>query len=238
MDTKPNHDMRATIQFLEERFNRFNRDIFLGRLPLPTMHISSARTFMGQFKVQIVRKGLRRSETQHLTLSNRYDLPENTIEDILIHEMIHLLIHVEKIKDTSAHGNFFRRYMLEINERFGRHITVSHRCTREELQSDTGKAHSIICLCTMKDGKRLMCRVAQSRIFRLRRAFDEWDQVIGQEWYLVYGNRFNSLPRVLTPRLFSVDAEGISVIESGVRLEFAEVSGGRTILRAAGATRR
>ncbi len=194
--------MRATIQFLEDRFNRFNREIFLGRLPIPKMRISSARTFMGQFKVEFIRKGLRRYETLQLTLSNRYDLPEDILEDILIHEMIHLHIHVSKIKDASVHGPAFKRYMNDINVRFGRHITVSHRCTHEQLQSDSSKTHSIICLCTMNDGKRLICRVSQSRIISIRRAFSEWDRVISQEWYLVYGNRFNSLPRVLTAKLF------------------------------------
>lgn len=230
--------MRATIKFLEECFRRFNREYFLDRLPVPNLHITSARTFMGQFRVNVTRKGLRRTETLHLSLSNRYDMPEETLEDIVIHEMIHLMIHVEKIKDDSAHGQVFRRQMHDINRRFGRHITVSHRCTREELQSDNGKSHSIICLCRMSDGRRLMCRVSKSRIFDIYRVFSEWDDVTSQEWYMVYGNRFNHLPRVLTPKLFSVDEEGISLIESGVRLEFAEVSGGRMILRAAGATRR
>ncbi len=227
--------MRATIEFLSDRFHKFNRDIFQNQLPLPLMHISQARSFMGQFKVDREFKLLRKSkETYHLTLSCRYDLEEAVLEDVVIHEMIHFLIHYKKIKDTSSHGKYFRQLMTEINRRFGRHITVSHRCSKQELESDAAKAHSIVCLCTMTDGRKLVCRASQSKVFELHRSFQEWDKVEKQEWYWVYGSYFNRYRRVLTPRLFSIDKEGLGIIESGTPLEFAEVSGGKIILRPAG----
>ncbi len=229
--------MRATLDFLENRFDIYNRDIFRNGLPRPLMHISSARSFMGQFKVERQRGFLGKTkEIYHLTLSDRYDLEESTLEDVVIHEMIHFLIHYKKIKDTSSHGMHFRKLMNEINKRFGRHITVSHRCTKKELESDDAKAHSIVCLCTMTDGRQLVCRVSQSKVFEIHRAFQEWDKVAKEEWYWVYGSYFNRYRRVLTPRLFGVDSEGLSVIASGTALEFVEVSGGRTILRPAGGT--
>lgn len=232
--------MRATIEFLEKGFHRFNREIFRNELPLPQMRISSARSFVGQFKVERESSfvGLRKKETHYLTLSNVYDLEEKILEDVLIHEMIHFLIHFRKIRDTSSHGKNFRFLMNEINSKFGRNITVSHRCTKEQLESDQAKAHSIVCLCTMTDGRKLCCRVSQSKVFEIHRAFQEWDKVAEEEWFWVYGSYFNRYRRVLTPRLFSVDSEGIGIIESGTKLEFAEVSGGRMILRPAGPTLR
>lgn len=225
--------MRATLEFLEDRFDRFNRDIFRGELPRPLMHISSARSFIGQFKVERSVALRRIKEVHHLTLSSRYELEERVLEDVVIHEMIHCFIHCRGIGDTSSHGPQFRKLMYDINRRFGRNITVSHRCSKEELESDDAKAHSIVCLCTMTDGRRLVCRVSQSKVFDIHRAFQEWDKVVGEEWYWVYGSYFNRYRRVLTPRLFAVDEEGLAVIESGTRLEFAEVSGGRMILRPA-----
>ena len=231
--------MRATLQFLESRFDRFNREIFRGVLPRPVMRISSARSFMGQFKTERRGNPLKGfSETYHLTLSDRYDMEERVLEDVVIHEMIHYLIHHGKIKDTSSHGPRFRKMMSDINRQYGRHITVSHRCTKEELESDSAKGHSIVCLCTMTDGRRLVCRVSQSKVFEIHRAFQEWDKVASEEWYWVYGSYFNRYRRVLTPRLFSVDEEGLGVIESGTRLEFVEVSGGRMTLCPAGRTTR
>lgn len=227
--------MRATIDFLENSFHRFNRDIFRNSLPTPIFHISQARSFMGQFKVERQASLLSKAkETYHLTLSSLYDLEEATLEDVVIHEMIHYLIHYKKIKDTSSHGHHFRELMADINRRFGRHISVSHRCSKQELESDAAKAHSIVCLCTMTDGRKLVCRVSQSKVFDIHRAFQEWDKVEQEEWYWVYGSYFNRYRRVLTPRLFSVDKEGLDNIASGTLLEFVEVSGGRTILRPAG----
>lgn len=232
--------MRANIDFLTYGFDRFNREIFLEELPMPQMHISSARSFMGQFKVISSGGGIlkKRHETYHLTLSNRYDLEKSILEDILIHEMIHFLIHFRKIRDTSSHGRHFRALMNEINKRFGRHITVSHRCTKEQLDSDSAKTHSIVCVCTMTDGRRLACRVSQSKVFEIHKAFQEWDRVVTEEWYWVYGSYCNRWRRVVTPRLFSVDKVGLGIIESGTKLEFVEVSGGRTILRPAKPTLR
>ena len=232
--------MKADLIFLNDRFRRFNAEIFGNTLPLPLMHISSAASFMGQFKVERSGGGFGRTtkEILHLTISDRYDIPERTLEDIVIHEMIHFHIHNAGIRDTSSHGRVFRRLMAEINVRYGRNITVSHRCTKEQLASDNEKAHSIICLCTMTDGRRLMCRVSQSRVFDIHKAFQEWDKVEKEEWYWVYGSYFNRYRRVLTPRLFSIDSEGLALIESGVRLEFDVESGGRMVLRRAAPTLR
>ena len=226
--------MRATLEFLEDRFDRFNKDVFRGELPRPVMHISSARSFMGQFKVEGNRGSLRNKEVCHLTLSDRYELEERVLEDIVIHEMIHFFIHYKRMKDSSSHGIQFRNLMNDINSRFGRNITVSYRCSKEEMESDDAKAHSIVCLCTMTDGRKLVCRVSQSKVFDIHRAFLEWDKVDREEWYWVFGSYFNRYRRVLTPRLFSVDEEGLEVIAAGTLLEFVEVSGGRMILRPTG----
>lgn len=227
--------MRATIEFLEKGFDKFNKEIFDNELPIPTMRISSARSFVGQFKVErtVGLMGVRK-ERRILSLSDRYDFDETALEDVLIHEMIHFMIHYRKIRDTSSHGKTFIRLMNEINRKYGRHITVSHRCSKEQLESDRAKVHSIVCLCTTTDGRKLACKVSQSKVFEIHRAFMNWDLIEKEEWFWVYGHYFNRFRKVLTPRLFAVDEEGIGIIESGTRLEFVEVSGGRTILRPAG----
>lgn len=229
--------MKANLEFLKDRFHRYNHEIFSGKLPEPIFHVTAAGSFVGQYKVKRVgRHSL--SEERHLTLSDRYDLPETQLEDIVIHEMIHYYIHHSKLCDTSSHGQIFRKMMHDINMRFRRHITVSHRCTKEEYESDTAKVHSIICLCTMTDGRKLICKASQSKIFELHKAFQEWNKVAKEEWYWVYSSYFNRYRRVLTPKLFEVDTEGLNLIESSTRLEFAVESDGRLILRRAAPMRR
>lgn len=224
--------MKASIQFLTDRFEKYNRMIFKNPLPKPEMHITSARSFLGQFKLE--RSGiLKRNETYHLTLSDRYDLPQEVLEDTIIHEMIHFQIYYSRLRDTSSHGKIFRSMMNEINNRFGRHITVSHRCTQEQLDSDKRTTHSIVCLCTMTDGRRLFCKVSQSKVFEIHRAFSDWDKVASQEWYWVFGSYFNRFRRVLTPKLYQIDEEGIYMIVKGTRLEFKILEDGRFTLQPA-----
>lgn len=223
--------MKADLTFLNDRFDRFNRMIFRRPLPRPEMHISPARSFNGQFKAE--RRGLTGRKIYHLTLSNRYDLPVDTLEDTIIHEMIHFYIHVEGLRDASSHGPVFRKLMQEINHRFGRHITVSHRCTPGQLDSDTSKTHSIVCLCTMTDGRKLICKVSQSKVFDIFKAFANWELVARQEWFWVYGSYFNRYRRVLTPKLFPIDEEGLALIRSGTPLEFITSPDGCMILQPA-----
>lgn len=221
--------MKADMKFLEERFRKFNKMIFIHPLPEPVLHISSARTFVGQFKSE--RYGFAGSrKIYHLTISNRYDLPEEELEDIIIHEMIHFHINVAGIRDTSSHGDAFRHLMKEINRRFNRHITISHRCTREQLDSDDRKAHCILCLCTMTDGRKLCCKVSQSKVFDIHKAFSDWNIVDRQEWFWVYDSYFNRYRRTLTPKLYPIDAEGIGKIKEGTQLEFTCSPDGRMTL--------
>ncbi len=222
--------MRGDLKFLEKTFDKFNKIIFKEPLPKPMMHISSARSFMGQFKAE--RHGIgRQNVTYHLTLSNRFDMPEEVLEDTVIHEMIHFQIFHAQLRDSSSHGPVFRQLMNEINRRFNRHITVSHRCTQEQIESDKKLAHSIVCLCTMTDGRRLFCKVSQSKVFEIHREFTNWDKVASQEWYWVFGSYFNRFRRILTPKLFQIDEEGISKIQEGTRLEFSALADGRQTLQ-------
>lgn len=223
--------MKANLEFLKDRFHRFNHEIFINPLPVPEFHITNARTFVGQFRYERTGSILKRTETRHLSLSACYDLPERVLEDIVIHEMIHYHIHHHNIHDASSHGPAFRSLMKEINRRFGRNVTVSHKCTKEQLDSDDSKTHSIVCLCTMRDGRRLVCRAAQSRVFEIHRGLENWPEVISEEWYWVYGSYFNRYRRVQTVKLYAVDDEGLDIIKAGTRLEFSIGPGGEMVLR-------
>ena len=64
-----------------------------------------------------------------LRINTRIDLPEEEIEDTIIHEMIHYFIEVNKMEDSSAHGPLFLHMMNTINEKFGRHLTVSRKAS-------------------------------------------------------------------------------------------------------------
>lgn len=117
--------MIGTLEFLRESFNRFNSEIFGNNLPVPIFKISNARTFLGKFqhKKRPYSKGILNEFI--IILSNAFDVPQEVLEDTIIHEMVHYEIAFLSIKDTSAHGNAFLSRMNEINVKYGRNLAVS-----------------------------------------------------------------------------------------------------------------
>ena len=127
--------MRATIPYIQEKFDTYNALCFEGKLPAVPLKLSRARTFLGrlEYKRKYNFWGRVTKCTDFLMrVSTYYDLPEDQLDDIIIHEMIHYYIAYFCIKDRSAHGPVFRSMMKDINKKYGRHITISTKV--EQLQ--------------------------------------------------------------------------------------------------------
>ena len=165
--------MEITEKLVKEKFEFFNRQIFGGKLPMPRIGLSRARTFLGACTFK-TRRGLLGKKTRYdfaIRISTMFDMSETEFEDTLIHEMIHYYIGVNQIEDTSAHGQKFRSMMADINSRFGRRINISHRS-----EGDKGKAsaegvavqrrqYHVIAVASLADGRtgfKVLPRVAPS----------------------------------------------------------------------------
>lgn len=147
--------MIATIPFLEKRFETFNRDCFGDSLlPLP-IKLSRATRSLGACTYKKQRRPFGKTVFSDfcIRISTRFDLPENELEDILLHEMIHYEILSKQMHDTSSHGRLFRSRMNEINERFGRNITVSHRMTPQTTPAEARPSWRIVARVRMNDGR-------------------------------------------------------------------------------------
>lgn len=120
--------MKPTIDYLQTAFDKYNRLCFDGQLPQPTFTLSRAKTRLGWMKSQL-RRQHQSAPQQHFTiaLTTAYDLPQQMLDDVLIHEMIHLYIASRQLKDTSPHGRVFQQLMQAINTRHQRHICVAFR---------------------------------------------------------------------------------------------------------------
>ncbi len=127
--------MIATLPFLQSRFESFNEVFFGGQLPPVPLKLGHATRSLGACTYKKRRKLFRGVEYYdfRIRISTRFDLPENELEDILLHEMIHYQILVNQWNDTSAHGRMFRARMKEINEKYGRGIAVSYRFRNGKL---------------------------------------------------------------------------------------------------------
>ena len=91
--------MKATIPYVEKKFEEFNQQMFAGKLPKLPIELSDAKTFLGQivFKRRKVDDGKEEHYDFRLRINTRIDLPEEEIEDTIIHEMIHYFIGVNKM---------------------------------------------------------------------------------------------------------------------------------------------
>ena len=88
---------------LLERFNRYNALIFDGRLSVPKLKWSRARTRLGQMACKR-KTSLRRTKYYDYTISvsTYYELTEEQTDDVLIHEMIHYSIAYGTERHLSA----------------------------------------------------------------------------------------------------------------------------------------
>ncbi len=202
--------MTVTLAYLKERFGTFNEECFGGCLPVPVLKVGRARTMLGSLKYR-KRRGLlgrMRCSDFTLTVSSFYDLPQEELDDTILHEMIHLFMASRNMKDDAPHGRLFRQKMDELNNRFGRHITVSHRGRLEKAAH--GRSQNIIAVVQMQDGSVGVVRPSRTRIFEINRTLHIYYKVKSVRWYFSTAPYFDSLPRSLKPRAYRVDGERLA----------------------------
>ncbi len=119
--------MTPTIQHIKTLFATFNRTYFGNELPEPAFALSNARTVLGQFRCRWESSGLtgrRKASHMEIRISRYFDMPERELQNVLLHEMIHMATAFKGIRDTSPHGKAFRAVMDRLNSRHGWHIRV------------------------------------------------------------------------------------------------------------------
>lgn len=74
--------MKATIPYIQQKFEEFNRQMFGGKLPMLPIQLSNAKTFLGQCVYKKRRKLFGRTELYdfRLRINTRIDLPENVMK--------------------------------------------------------------------------------------------------------------------------------------------------------------
>lgn len=146
--------MKVTKEYIEQRFLEFNDLMFQGALPLPTIVLSNVKSYVGACTYRKRRKLFGGTEFYDFKLrfNTRVDLPREELDDTIIHEMIHYSILLGKRRDASAHGPLFREMMNKINHDYNRHITISHKGSRDELLETKRKMRNIAVV-RFKDGK-------------------------------------------------------------------------------------
>ena len=204
--------MIATIDYIERKFSEFNHMIFEDKLkPLP-FKLSCARTFLGQLRYR--RKqgfwGKCKYDNFQLVISGRRDMAESLLEDTIIHEMIHYYILSNQLTDTSSHGKLFRQMMNDINARFKRSITISHRSSDEEWSDNTEIRKHYLCISQLKDDRRTITVVAKTRLLSLWDTPSKCPDIVNYKWYVSTNPFFNRYRRSLTLKLYLITPEQLA----------------------------
>lgn len=213
--------MRATLTCISSKFNEFNETIFGGTLPSVTIRISDSLGKLGSFEYPVRRvRGVYRPTTERpldrccIRISSRLDMPENQLEDVLIHEMIHYKIWFDRLEDASAHGPVFRKMMNDINRRFNRNISVRGNVTGELSDSDTRVKNHYIAVTEWKDGTVGMSPVCRTWIFDIHARFSALKEMIGLRWYWSQDPYFNRFKTFRSSRYYKMTSEMRSHIEA------------------------
>ena len=217
---------KATIPYVEKKFDEFNHLIFDGKLPKLPIELSDAKTFLGMCVYKRRRTLWGRTECYDfkLRINTRIDLPEAEVEDIIIHEMIHYYIGYNKIVDTSAHGRVFRQMMNTINERYGRHIRISHKPNMEQREQlyGTKERWRVVALVTFKDGQtgiKVLPRMA-SKVQHYYQVVSRESSVVSVELYMTNNSFFNRYPSSSALRVHYIDrTEAEKQLEGAEKLE-------------------
>lgn len=208
--------MIASQDFVRKAFDRFNALCFEGVLPAVPIVLTKAGTFLGKMEYKS-RRGLLGIVSSYcdfrLKISTGFDLSQEELEDVVIHEMIHYYIAFRNLKDTSVHGETFRRIMDIINRKYGRHITVRHHCEPEQNLVRGGSTRirkHYLCVSTFTDGKKGITICASTKIFELYRLLPKYYRISEMEWYGSTDPFFNRFPRANTPKIYRITEEELS----------------------------
>lgn len=208
--------MTPTIETIRELFEKFNNQMFAGRLPLPLISLCSVSSFVGQYKskTRTAADGSRHTYDHLLRFSTAFNLSDRELEDTVIHEMIHYFIAYNGLHDRTAHGPLFKAMMNSINEHHGRNISISHRTSREAITSAktaTKKWHvvAILYFTTGETGVKVLPRVIP-KIIEYYRGLTAAPNIARVDLYLHNDPFFNRFPTSTGRHCHTISREEIS----------------------------
>ena len=200
--------MIVTIDWMEEWFKRFDQEYFGGKLPLPELGLTRAKTRLGQLAFKrSTRWGRTKLYDFKLSMSTYYDMTDKQAKSVLLHEMIHYIIGYTGLKDTAPHGVVFRGMMDNLNRKHGWDIRVMTSTKGwkvsekvEARKKAAGPQIYLILAVELKDGKHFLSRVSPRFARSLERQLLKAKEVSSYSWYTTQESYFEDFPQVRSLR--------------------------------------
>ncbi len=205
-----------TTENIRAIFDKFNQLVFKGELPPLPIVPSRARGFLAALKYEKKRNwwGTTTCGNARMFVSGEILKlkTESEVEDVVIHEMIHYYIMRKGLRDNSPHGPVFRRLMNEINDRFDRHITISHKLSAEETRRRCEEKQQKIrrhCFCVVRfrDSRLAVCVAAETRLSRFWKEIAASSEIESYSWYVSKNPFFNRYPHAVTLKFYLISPE-------------------------------
>ena len=193
---------------MEEWFKRFDQEYFGGKLPLPELALTRAKTRLGQLAFKRAsRWGRTKLYDFKLSMSTYYDMTEQQAKSVLLHEMIHYIIGYTGLKDTSPHGVVFRGMMDNLNRKYGwdiRVMTSTKGWKVSEQVAEKKKAKGpqtyLMLAIELKDGKFYLSRVNPGFARRIEKQLPMVRELRSHRWYTTQESYFEDYPQVRSLR--------------------------------------
>ena len=200
--------MIVTVEWMEEWFRRFDHDYFGGKLPVPELGLTRAKTRLGQLAYKrATRWGRTKLYAFKLSMSTYYDMTDRQAKSVLLHEMIHYIIGFTGLKDTAPHGIVFRGMMDNLNRKYGWDIRVMTSTKgwkvsewAEERQKAKGPQIYLMLAIEMQDGKHYLSRVNPSFARRIESKLALVRELRSHRWYTTLEPYFEDYPQVRSLR--------------------------------------
>ena len=200
--------MIVTIDWMEEWFKRFDQEYFGGKLPLPELALTRAKTRLGQLAFKRAsRWGRTKLYDFKLSMSTYYDMTEQQAKSVLLHEMIHYIIGYTGLKDTSPHGVVFRGMMDNLNRKYGwdiRVMTSTKGWKVSEQVAEKKKAKGpqtyLMLAIELKDGKFYLSSVNPGFAHRIEKQLPMVRELRSHRWYTTQESYFEDYPQVRSLR--------------------------------------
>lgn len=200
--------MIVTIDWMEEWFKRFDQEYFGGKLPLPELALTRAKTRLGQLAFKRAsRWGRTKLYDFKLSMSTYYDMTEQQAKSVLLHEMIHYIIGYTGLKDTSPHGVVFRGMMDNLNRKYGWNIRVmtstkGWKVSEQvaEKKKAKGPQTYLMLAIELKDGKFYLSRVNPGFARRIEKQLPMVRELRSHRWYTTQESYFEDYPQVRSLR--------------------------------------